>query len=257
MKRVQPCRSPPRASAPGWQSGPGSQPLAPSGAFQTPASGPSVCTPALRSRNARGTIPFSQYGVRSCSPPSAVPPSQTEWATSGQKWARWPPSPSAWSTSWRRSQRFGVTEPTRRGDSAADDRDAETLAAGRSSSRGKRRIGRHARAPRDDAHDRIALHFSLLEPPPASPACLQQQQQQRYTEFHSDTHPFTPREGFGLFFPDFALSLSAAPRATLRSASASDWALSYRRAGHAATHGRSAGAPHAPAPPQAASCRKE
>jgi hypothetical protein len=34
----------------------------------------------LRMRRARGTIPFSQYGARSCRPVSAVPPTHTlDW----------------------------------------------------------------------------------------------------------------------------------------------------------------------------------
>lgn len=40
--------------------------------------------------------PFIQYGVRSCSPPSAVPLIQTESITQSQNCARWPVNPSAW-----------------------------------------------------------------------------------------------------------------------------------------------------------------
>ena len=40
--------------------------------------------PAFRSRNASGTRPLSQYGVRSCSPPSPPPPTHTLCWMSGQ-----------------------------------------------------------------------------------------------------------------------------------------------------------------------------
>eukprot|EP00964_Phaeocystis_antarctica_P046291 scaffold26727_cov56-Phaeocystis_antarctica.AAC.3 len=77
-----------------------------------PSTGSSCSTPALRRRKASGTTPFSQYGVRSCSPPSPEPPFHTLFITSFQNCARWPLRPSAWSVSCLSSHPLGVTEPT-------------------------------------------------------------------------------------------------------------------------------------------------